>query len=267
MSAARAPRRSSRCSTSARATTPGHRRRRPVVDLARGGGRECTVVGGDRDPPPPSRSLPCRRAARQPTRVPVHALRGGARRRRARRRQRDASWRRARARHPTHRLRRRAHRRRPRGTARWPRPRRRDGRRRRRRRVAGPRGHRAGPRDRSRRGERRAAADLHVGLHGRAEGGPAVARPGLPGRERGLVVRSRRRPLLRDAAVPRQRAQRDRLPRAGDRRRDRAARAVLRVAVHARRARLRRHVLQHGGSRARRTCSPRRSPPPTATTG
>ena len=69
--------------------------------------------------------------------------------------------------------------------------------------------------------------------------------------ERRRVVRPRRRPLLRDAAVPRQRAQRRRLPRARHRRHDRTARAVLGVAVHARRPPLRRDVLQHRGPRAR----------------
>ena len=73
-------------------------------------------------------------------------------------------------------------------------------------------------------------ADLHVGLDRRAEGGADDPGPGRRACGAGSLVRARRRPLLRDAAVPRQRAERRCVfPALARRRDDRAARAVLGV--------------------------------------
>ena len=94
-------------------------------------------------------------------------------------------------------------------------------------------------RDRARRPRRRQSCpdgspdgrpgpDLHLGIHGRPQGGQALARPGRSRCERRDLAHRRRRPLLRDAALPRQRAQRDRLPGRGNGCDDRAAGALLR---------------------------------------
>ena len=80
------------------------------------------------------------------------------------------------------------------------------------------------------------------------------------------AVHARRRPLLRDAAVPRQRAQREPVPRAAVGRDDRAAPQVLGVGVPARRAALRRDVLQHRRPGARPHPRDARDRPTTATT-
>ena len=56
--------------------------------------------------------------------------------------------------------------------------------------------------------------DLHLGIDGRTQGGADDPGPRRPLRRPGAVL-VRRRPLLRDAAVPRQRAQRGRLPGVG----------------------------------------------------
>ena len=93
--------------------------------------------------------------------------------------------------------------------------------------------------------------DLHVGIDGRAEGGAHDAGPRRARGDQLDVVDERRHLVLRDAALPRQRAERDRAARAVVGRDDRAAGAVLGVAVHARRPPLRRDVLQHGRPRAR----------------
>ena len=91
--------------------------------------------------------------------------------------------------------------------------------------------------------------DLHVGVDRRAQS--RARNPGaLREHGRAHAVRSRRRPVLPDAAVPRQRAGVELRPRADLRRGDRVAAPVLRVRVPRRPAPRGRDVLQHGRSRA-----------------
>ena len=215
--------------------------------------RRSLDVARDRDrvhrPGPPSRlpqagrAVPRRGPAGQLARLPLHALRRGPRRCRARRHQRHPPRRGAGPRHHPHRLPGRPHRRRPRRPARRPRPRRHAGAPRRgavRRSVARL------ARDADAGGPLR--PDLHLRFHRVTEGGAHDPRPRRPGRHPFRLGRCRRRPLQRHAAVPRQRTQRDRPARPRRWRHHRAAPEVLRLAVHARRAPLRRHVLQHGRS-------------------
>ena len=203
------------------------------------------------------RPVPRRRAARERARVPVRARRRGARRRGGRRHQPDPPRRRAGPRHPPHRL--------PLIVT--------DAAPRRRCSTASTSAARPPVARRRRPGLPASRSPPHAGAVRRptstppddlflliftsgSTGAPKAVRmtpgPRRPGRERCACVRRRRRPLLRDAAVPRQRAQRDRLPRARDRRD--ASRCGARFSASQFMPdvrRLRRDVLQHRRPRAR----------------
>ncbi len=212
-------------------------------------------------------SVPRRGAPRQHPGVPVRALRRGPGRRGDRGHQRDPARRGAGPRRAPHRLCRGPHRREPEAAALRSRPRRHRGHRRRRSLVARSARRGAPVGVPSGRSGGHLRPHLHFRVHGRAQGGEAVARSRGPRRHRGYVVQLRRRPLLRDAALPRQRAQRDRLPGPLLGRCDRAAGALLRVAVHAGRPSVRGDVLQHRRTARWRTSWPPRSRPRTASTG
>ena len=110
-------------------------------------------------------------------------------------------------------------------------------------------------------------ADLHLGLHRRAQGGadePGPGRPHRPRRRRRL--HERRRPLLLDAAVPRQRAARQPVPGDGvGRRRSRCGRGSRRRSSCPTSAATAAPTSTTSGGRCP-TCSPSPSSPTTPTT-
>ncbi len=194
------------------------------------------------------------RAARQRSRVRLPARRRRARGRGGRRHQPDAAGRGARPRHPPHRLRAGRHRGRapvrsstastsasaPTGSSRSSRT----------RGAAWCDAHADASIPAELPGTRHLVRpDLHLGLDRRTEGGARDPGP-VRGHGRAHAVRARRRAVLPDAVVPRQRAGVELRPRAHLGRHDRAAAPVLGVGVLRRHARGRRDVLQHGRARA-----------------